>query len=171
MGVTAPWGGPNRIATGRAAKGSALVLRSCATCTASARVAAPPAAWPSTTASADRLSVLAGRRTLRSTTLIPPGRRMEGARRRTSIMRATWSPGVSPGSGAAWALASASGLCAVGRTASTTNGPETRVTPSSTSGRSTSTSSASGSLLAMDLRVTCGTMPPTSSPLRFWRRA
>ena len=33
-----------------------------------------------------------------------------------------------------------------------------------TSGRSTSTSSSGGSLLAIDLSVTCGTMPPTSSP-------
>ena len=58
----------------------------------------------------------------------------------------------------------------VGIVASTQNGPVTRVTLALTSGRSTSTSSAGGSLLAIDLRVTCGTIPPTSSPFLFCLR-
>jgi hypothetical protein len=48
--------------------------------------------------------------------------------------------------------------------ASKENGPVTRTTLRNTSGRSTNTSSAGGSLLAMVLEVMCGTMPPTSSP-------
>ncbi len=58
----------------------------------------------------------------------------------------------------------------VGIVASTTNGPVTRVIFLSTSGRSTSTSSAGGSSFAIDFSVTCGTIPPTSSPFEFWRR-
>ena len=50
---------------------------------------------------------------------------------------------------------------------STAKAPETRVMLGSISGRSTRTSSAGGSLLAIDLSVICGTMPPTSSPLLF----
>ena len=57
-----------------------------------------------------------------------------------------------------------------GMVASTMNGPVTRVMFGSTSGRSTSTSSAGGSLLAMFFSVTCGTMPPTSSPCLFCLR-
>jgi len=46
----------------------------------------------------------------------------------------------------------------------------TRVMLGVCSGRSTSTSSSGGSLLAIDLRVTCGTMPPISSPRVFCLR-
>ena len=58
----------------------------------------------------------------------------------------------------------------VGMVASTTNGPATRVTLLSSSGRSTSTSMVGGSLLAMLLSVMCGTSPPTSSPRLFCLR-
>jgi hypothetical protein len=58
----------------------------------------------------------------------------------------------------------------VGIVASRAKGPVTRVIDVSISGRSTRTSSAGGSLLAIDLSVMCGTMPPTSSPRLFCLR-
>ena len=58
----------------------------------------------------------------------------------------------------------------VGMVASTQKGPVTRVMLFCCSGRSTKISSAGGSLLAIDLSVIWGTIPPTSSPFLFCLR-
>ena len=141
LAVTGPSAGPNRMATG---SGSA----------------APASGAIVASAESDRLRP--GRRMLFSVTLRLPGRARVGARRSTSIMRAMWSPGSSVG---AAGVGSSVRECGVGRVASTTKGPVTRVMLSISLGAIHEHSSAGGSLLAMDLRVICGTMPPISSPL------
>ena len=165
--MTGPSAGPNRMATESEENGRPPVLLSCAASIAAASGTAPPDASRSTCASADSDSERPGRRMDFSVTLRLPGSAIVGERRRTSIIRATWSLGSS------W------GIVAVGFVGELLwrgeCGFDDEGARDARDGSATRTIHqhllAGGSLFAMDLSVMWGTMPPISSPLRFCRRA